>query len=97
MVIPWSMTSAAISGWVCSSAVRTTSTIWLTGSLKRIGHLGLIELDLGRHAAPDIASAHQRDIADAVGGPNRRADFHFHALGRGFADQEIDSSAAHRS
>ena len=89
MVMPWSITSAAISGWVCSSAVRTTSTIWLTGSLSASATCAWLSSISAGHAAPDVAPAHQRGQALAVAGPHRRADLQLHPLGRAFADQQI--------
>ena len=89
MVMPWSITSAAISGWVCSSAVRTTSTIWLTGSLSASATCAWSSSISRGHSAPDVAAANAGNRPAPVARPNRRADFELHPFRGALADQQI--------
>jgi hypothetical protein len=54
---------------------------------ERVGDLRLVELDLARHPAPDIAPADERGEAIPVAGPDRRPDLQLDPLGRALADQ----------
>src|SRR4051794_38113391 len=57
---------------------------------QRLGNLHLVELNFGRHAAPDIAPANVGGEADAVAGPYSRADLELDAFGGALTNQQIE-------
>jgi hypothetical protein len=80
--------SAASSGAVFSSAMRTPSTIWPTGS-DSASAIWPGDLDFLGHAVDQVAALDVDRLADAVGGRLGDADFLLDPLGGGFADQQI--------
>ena len=92
MVMPWSITSAAISGCVCSSAVRTTSTIWLTGSLSASATCAWVSMISAGIPRPTSRPRTRVVRPIAVARSDRRADLELHPLGGSFADQQVEVS-----